>query len=55
MHGSLNVIPSSLSAKVSTYKDYCTRAFLMGTFCPTKAGSLAGEVPGLSVKGDNFP
>ena len=43
------------SAKASTYRDDRTRAFLAATFPPIRGGSLAGEVTGISVKGDNFP
>lgn len=45
----------SSSAKASTYRDDQTRAFLAATFPPIRVGSLAGEVTGISVKGDNFP
>ena len=45
----------SSSAKASNYKDYRPRAFLAATFPPIRVGSLAGEVTGVSFKGDNFP
>lgn len=45
----------SSSAKALNYKDYRTRAFLVGTFPPIRVGSLAGEFTGISVRGDNFP
>ena len=45
----------SSSAKATTYQDYRARAFLAATFPPIRVGSLAGEVTGISVKGDIFP
>lgn len=45
----------SSSAKVSNYKDYCSRAFVAATFPCKRVRSLAGEATGISFKGDNFP